>query len=441
MISSHFLHRSRILFIIWCIVASFGVYFCMYAFRKPFSTGLYSGLEMWGIGYKTILIIAQVMGYMLSKFAGIKVISELKASSRIRLIIGLIVIAEIALLFFGWVPYPYNFIFLFINGLPLGMVYGVVFSFLEGRRFTEMIAMGLSVSVIVASGILKTVYLEVHGIFPFIPEFWMPFFMGLIFLPFFVLFVWMLSRIPDPSAQDMALRTKRIPMADEDKRNALREFGFPILCFIICYSMLATVRDYRDNFSIEIWNEIDVGWANSVLSTTEMISGFFVLVVIGSLSFIKSNIIGFRCTNIIILSGLLGAGLATVLFSLNLIGPFHWMLLIGMGMFLAYTAIQTVLFERMIALFQIKANAGFFIYICDSIGYLGSVALLLYKEFFMPEISWSDVLIQFIYVQTVLSLVLLALAIVFFQRRSRNIKRKQKEALSHLMAVTEKIKI
>ena len=110
------------------------------------------GWNFGDIGYKSILILAQVAGYTLSKFAGIKVISELKASDRVKLIILLILVAEIALLFFGLVPYPYNFIFLFINGLPLGMVYGVVFSFLEGRRFTEMIAMGLNISIIAASG-------------------------------------------------------------------------------------------------------------------------------------------------------------------------------------------------------------------------------------------------------------------------------------------------
>jgi hypothetical protein len=416
---AHFLDRSRALFIIWCMVASFGVYFCMYAFRKPFSTGLYSGIELWGIGYKTVLIISQVLGYMLSKFAGIKVISELKASSRVKLIISLILIAEVALLLFGLVPSPYNFIFLFINGLPLGMVYGVVFSFLEGRRFTEMIAMGLSVSVIVASGMLKTIYLEVHAFIPAIPEFWMPFFMGLIFLPFFFLFVWMLTCIPEPSAQDIELRTKRIPMTQPDKRKALRDFGFPVICFIICYSMLSTVRDYRDNFSIEIWNEIDVGWANSVLSTTEMISGMFVLVIIGSLSFIKNNRLAFRFTNWLIIGGIVLSGVGTLLFRLNEIDPFQWMLLIGMGMFLAYTAIQTVLFDRMIALFKLKANAGFFIYICDSIGYLGSVGLLLYKEFFMREVSWSEILIEFIYIQTIVGVALLVLSQLYFLRLSR----------------------
>jgi hypothetical protein len=421
---AHFFDRSRVFFIIWCIIASFGVYFCMYAFRKPFSTGLYAGLELWGVGYKTILIISQVLGYMLSKFAGIKVISELRSTARVKLIIALILIAEVALLLFGLVPPPYNFIFLFINGLPLGMVYGVVFSFLEGRRFTEMIAMGLFISVIVASGMLKTIYLEIHALIPAIPEFWMPFFMGLIFLPFFLFFVWMLTCIPEPSEEDIELRTKRVAMSAEDKRNALRDFGFPIICFVICYAMLSTVRDYRDNFSIEIWNEIDAEWSSSVLSTTEMLSGFFVLVFIGSLSFVKSNRWGFRFTNWMVLGGLLLSGIGTLLFKMNEIGPFVWVLLIGMGMFLAYTAIQTVLFDRMIALFELRANAGFFIYLCDSFGYLGSVVLLLYKEFFQHEISWSEVLIQFIFLQTAIGLVLLVLSQLYFLRLARRSSRK-----------------
>jgi len=174
------------------MVAAFGAYFCMYAFRKPFNAGTYNGLSLWGLHYKSILVISQVLGYMLSKFIGIKIISELKPSSRNRLILLLILIAEGALLLFGLVPHPFNFVCLFLNGLPLGMVWGVVFSYLEGRRFTELLAMGLSTSLIISSGYLKTIYFYVHEWLPAVTEFWMPFVMGLLFLPLFFLFVWML---------------------------------------------------------------------------------------------------------------------------------------------------------------------------------------------------------------------------------------------------------
>ncbi|MEO6286155.1 MAG: DUF5690 family protein [Dyadobacter sp.] len=412
--------RSNSLFIAWAVIASFGTYFCMYAFRKPFNAGLYQGLELWDVSYKAILIISQVAGYTLSKFAGIKVISELKHSSRIKLIVGLILVAEVALLFFGLVPYPYNFVFLFINGLPLGMVYGVVFSFLEGRRFTEMLAMGLNISVVVASGILKTFYIEIHRVLPGISEFWMPFFMGALFLPFFLLFVWMLSVIPAPTAEDIALRTERVPMTKEDKRLAMKQFGFPIVCLVIFYAMLVVVRDFRDNFTIEIWNEIDMNWGSSVLTTTEMITGIVVLVIIGSLAFVRDNVIGFRLTNLILFSSILLMGLGTFLFQGNVINGFYWMLMVGLGTFLAYTVLQTVVFERMIALYRIKANAGYFVYICESIGYLGSVGLLLYKEFFMKDFSWSKVLMQFTYIQLFLGFLLLVFSNIYLERYRAN---------------------
>lgn len=409
---------SRFFFIMWCMVAAFGTYFCMYAFRKPFNASIYEGLSLWGIHYKIVLIIAQVFGYMISKFIGIKVISELKAASRSQLIVGLILFAEIALLFFGWVPHPYNFVFLFLNGLPLGMIWGIVFSYLEGRRFTEVLAIGLSVSLIVSSGVLKTIYFDVHEWLPAISEFWLPFVIGLLFLPLFLLFVWMLSVIPAPSKEDIIARAPRLPMTNTDKKEVFRQYGWGLLCFIILYTFLATLRDFRDNFTVEIWNEVDPGWDKNVFTQTEAITSIIVLAVIGSLSAIKNNFKGFWAVNGIIGAGFVITAIATLLFQKHIISPFWWMLLLGTGLFLAYMPMQIALFERLIAHFRIRANAGFFVYICDSIGYLGSVVLMLYKEFFMKEMNWSLVLMKFTYFQSVISLLLLAGACLFFFRSS-----------------------
>ncbi len=412
------LNRSRFVFMAWCMIAAFGTYFCMYAFRKPFTAGTYDGLNLWNIHYKSILIIAQVFGYMLSKFIGIKIISELKASQRKALIIGLIIFAEIALLLFGIVPHPYNFFFLFLNGLPLGMVWGIVFSYLEGRRYTEVLAIGLSISLIISSGILKTAYFKIHSLFPYVTEFWMPALVGALFLPFFLLFVWMLSVIPKPDEKDIQFRAERVPMTKADKRFVIKEYGIGLLCFVILYSLLATMRDFRDNFSVEIWKEIGGVWDPTIFSKTELITGVIVLISIGLLSLIKSNTKGFWVTQLMIGAGIILSGASTLLFQFNLLSPFWWILLLGMGLFLAYTPIQVALFERMIALFKIKANAGFFVYICDAIGYLGSVGLLLYKEFFMKDISWANVLIRFSYTATIVCTLFLGMAAIFFHRKT-----------------------
>lgn len=400
----------------------------MYAFRKPFNTGLYADLQLFGLGYKTVLIIAQVMGYMVSKFAGIKVISELKPSGRIPLIAALIIFSELALLGFGLVPFPYNFIFLFFNGLPLGMVWGVIFSFLEGRRFTEILGMGLSVSIIAASGVLKTIYLEVQDLMPFIPEFWMPFGIGLLFLPLFFLFVWMLSVIPAPSETDKLLRAERPPMTPADKSAVIRNYGPGLLCIILLYCLLTTMRDFRDNFSVEIWNEISGRhWHKNVLAQTELISTGIVIVCVGSLSLIRNNIRGLRATQALMALGLMIAGGSTLLFRQQIMGPYSWMLMLGTGLFLTYIPIQMAIFERLIGLFKMKANAGFFVYACDATGYLGSVGLMLYREFFMKDLRWSNILMQFSYVLCFTGLGLLLLSVIFFNRKQGIARRFQKQ--------------
>ncbi len=413
-----FLGRKQFALVVWALIASFGAYFCMYAFRKPFNTGLYEGLALWGISYKTILILAQVAGYMVSKFLGIKIISELKASKRTSLALLLIGIAQVSLLLFGAVPYPYNFIFLFLNGLPLGMVYGVLFSYLEGRRVTETIVMGLGISIIVASGVLKTVYIELHHWFPQVSEFWIPFWIGCLFLPFFFFFMWMMAVLPPPDAQDITHRTSREPMTAADKRLVLKQYGIPILCYVLLYAMLTMVRDFRDNFAVEIWNEIDSNWQSGILAQTELISGLIVLAVIGCLSLVKDNRAGFLLINVIMLIGLLIAAFATFLFKQGAVSGYQWMLVLGIGTFLAYIAAQTVLFERMIALFRIKANAGFLVYLCDSTGYFGSVVLLIYKESFTRKLQWSEVLSSFVHFQTLAGIVLMAISLFFLIRKA-----------------------
>ncbi len=129
------------LFSTYAIVAAFGTYFCMYAFRKPFTAATFDGVLdvpfLPAVDYKIFLIISQVVGYCLSKFIGIKVVSEMSPGKRAMAIVGVITAAEVALLLFAITPRPYNAIFMFLNGIPLGMVWGLVFGFLEGRRISE----------------------------------------------------------------------------------------------------------------------------------------------------------------------------------------------------------------------------------------------------------------------------------------------------------------
>ncbi|HET9052593.1 MAG TPA: DUF5690 family protein, partial [Cyclobacteriaceae bacterium] len=118
------------MFSLYATLAAFCLYTCIFALRKTYTVGTFEGIAFWGVSYKSWMVIAQVIGYGLAKFAGIKLISELKSTFRVKGILMMVALAGISWLFFAITPPPYNIIFLFTNGLPLGMGWGLVFSYL-----------------------------------------------------------------------------------------------------------------------------------------------------------------------------------------------------------------------------------------------------------------------------------------------------------------------
>ncbi|WP_218274177.1 DUF5690 family protein, partial [Pseudomonas sp. FW305-33] len=91
---------------------------------------------------------------------------------------------------------------------PLGMIWGLVFGFLEGRRITELVGAVMATSFIFASGLAKTIgkWLLLH--LP-VNEWQMPFASASIFFIPLLIGVWMLQQVPPPSATDIAMRTVR----------------------------------------------------------------------------------------------------------------------------------------------------------------------------------------------------------------------------------------
>lgn len=56
--------------------AAFCAYFSMYAFRKPFAAGRYEAegvALLGGIDLKTAYVVSQILGYMVSKYIGVRV--------------------------------------------------------------------------------------------------------------------------------------------------------------------------------------------------------------------------------------------------------------------------------------------------------------------------------------------------------------------------------
>lgn len=375
---------------VYAALICFLTYASVYAFRKPFTVGVFSEEQnVFGLAYKDALVICQVLGYMFSKFYGIKFISELAYIGRGKMVLLLLSISWTALLLFALVPSPWNIVFLFVNGFPLGMIWGIIFSFAEGRKATDFIGATLAVSFIFSSGFVKTVakWILLHTN---VAEKWLPFVTGLVFMLPVLLLVYLLEKIPPPSPEDRAHKVARVSMDKQQRKAFFKRFSMGIVLLIVVYVFLTIFRDIRDNFAADIWNELGYGDEPGIFANTEIPVTISVLLLISAMMLIRNNRKVFILTHYLIIAGFLLAGISSLLFTLGLLDPFTWMVTVGLGLYMGYIPFNCILFDRMIAAFGTAGNVGFLMYLADSFGYLGSVGVIIMKTVLKIKMQWTD---------------------------------------------------
>lgn len=407
-------NKSQLFITIYMGLTAFIAYSCMYAFRKPYTVAAFENLEIWGMNYKIVLVISQLVGYTMAKGLGIKFISEILPKNRAKYSLILIGFSLLSLFFFYVVPSPDNWPFMILNGLGLGMIYGIVFSFLEGRKITEILSAFLIISFIVSSGFMKTVGMlflanNVH-------ENLMPLLVGLIFFPIFLIAIYALSLAPFPSKDDEASRSQRQPMNGNERMSFLNKYGFGLFALIIVYILMTVFRDLRDNFSLEIWKELGIT-STALFTQTELIISILIALNIGFGYTIKSNKNAFFVNHFFIILGCLLITFSTKSFLQNYTSPFWWVVISGLGVYMAYIPFNSVLFERLLAVLKEKANVGFLFYLADFCGYLGSILVLIYQNFSQKNVSYLKLITEMAIWLPIISIVLVMISLIFFNRK------------------------
>ena len=416
-------------------LAGFCAYFSMYAFRKPFTAATFDLVPGWhfALDYKIAIVIAQAAGYAISKLIGVKVISEISPGRRGVAILGLIGAAWLALIAFALIPAPWNVATLFFNGLPLGMIWGLVFGYMEGRRVSEVLGAILCASFILSSGIVKSVgaWLMEAG---HVTQFWMPAATGAIFFPLLFVSVWVLGLLPPPDAEDEAERVKRAPMSAAERGAFLRIYAPGVILLVIAYVLLTAFRDFRDNFAAEIWSALGYGKEAGIFTASELPVAVISLVALGAVMAVRDNLRALMVIHGIVFAGFVLLGVSTLAFQAHLLAPLPWMILAGAGLYMAYTPFNAMLFDRLIAFSGRVATAGFLIYVADASGYLGSVVLLLWRNFGGLKLDWLQFFTLSAYATSLVGAVLTALAALYFRNRAH---RDAQAQLASRMVVAE----
>lgn len=397
-------------------VSAFCMYTCMFAYRKPFTAATFDDLSFLSVDYKIWLVIAQTVGYTVSKFFGIRFIGELKLEKRPFYIIGFLGAAWLTMFFFAFIPPPFNILLLAFNGFFLGAIYGLVFSYLEGRRTTELLGAVLAASFIFASGLAQSIGKYIVTEWD-VSRWWMPFVTGALFVPPLLLFTYLLNKTPPPTAADQVERSRRTAMTKGERKRFIQQF-FPGLVFlVITYVVLTVIREYRSNFASNMWAELGQGNNAAIFTQSELPASLVTLFFLSLLVLVRNNRKALLINHLIVLAGFVLSIASTLLYRSGALSPFWWISLVGMGMYMGYVPFNVMLFERLVACFRSVRNAGFLIYLADSFGYLGSDAVLLVKSFAKIDISWSGFFQNMVLMLSLLGAVCISLSVFYFRSK------------------------
>ena len=377
---------SDFLFILWAGGAALLSYSLVYALRKPFTAASFENAEFFDLDYKVVVTISQILGYVISKFIGIKLISELKPEERFKFILTSVLLAESSLILFGLLSTPFNVAAMFLNGLSLGCMWGVIFSFIEGRRVTDILASLLGVSMVISSGTAKSVGLYVMNHLH-VSEFWMPALIGGVALPLLLLLGCALNKLPEPNKEDIAMKSERETLNGQQRWELFKSF-MPFLSMLFVANIaIVVLRDIKEDFLVNI---IDVtAYSPWLFAQIDSVVTLIILGIFGLMVFVKDNLKALSVLFGLIIVGMIAMSVVSFGQDRFRLSPVTWLFIQSLCLYIAYLTFQTIFFDRFIACFKIRGNVGFFIVTTDFLGYTGTVLVLILKEFCNPHINWA----------------------------------------------------
>ena len=431
---------SDLLFILYAGGAALLSYSLVYALRKPFTAATFDGMELFGMDYKIATSIIQIFGYMVSKFIGIKLISELKREGRLKFILVSILVAELSLVLFGCLPRPFNVLALFFNGLSLGCMWGVIFSFLEGRRVTDLLASLFGLSIAVSSGTAKSIGLFVVNTLN-VSEFWMPALIGAVALPLLATLGYILDPLPRPTAEDKALRVERVTLDKRQRWELFRNFA-PVLTLLFFANLFLTVlQDVKEDFLVKIVDVNAAGFSSWIFAKVDGVVTLIILAVFASLALVRSHVKVLSILLTLVIAGAFTLSFVAFNYETLQLSPLVWLFIQSLCLYFSYLSFQTIFFDRFIACFRIRGNVGFFIAMIDSIGYTGTVLVLLFKECFNPDLDWLEFYNTMAGTVGIVCCTAFTLSLLYMIQRYRKGKRQEevmdKELATGLIPVTE----
>jgi hypothetical protein len=178
-------------------------------------------------------------------------------------------------------------------------------------------------------------------------------------------------------------------MSGTQQRAFFLRFWPGLVALTFLYMFLTAYRDFRDNFAAELFAELGEHGA-STFAITEAWGTPVVLGALALIFFVRDNRRALSILHAMMAADAVLIAIATLAFEAGLVSGVAWISAVGVGLYLGYVPYGCVLFDRLIAATKIVATSVFMIYVTDAFGYVGSIVVLLVKNFGTPAASWVE---------------------------------------------------
>ena len=208
-------------------------------------------------------------------------------------------------------------------------------------------------------------------------------------------------------------------MTREDRRRLFLKYATGLTLLVAVYLLVTILRSVRADFAPEIWKGLGQAAQPMVFARSEIYVMFGVIAINGLAVLIRDNRRAFFTAMVASAAGFCLVFLALVGLKQGWLYGFQFMVFIGMGLYLPYVAVHTTIFERLIAMTGARGNIGFLMYLADSFGYLGYVAVMLARGSSRSGEVFLDFFVTISWVIAGISVALLIGCWIYFTARIR----------------------
>lgn len=216
---------------------------------------------------------------------------------------------------------------------------------------TDILASLLGVSMVISSGTAKSAGLFVMDTLN-ISEFWMPALIGGIALPILALLGYSLNRLPQPTAEDIAMKSKRETLNGKQRWDIFKNF-MPFLTLLFIANVVLTIlRDIKEDFLVKI---IDVSQYSSwMFAQVDSVVTIIILVIFGLMVFVRSNLKALSILLGLIIISMVVMAVVSFGYEQLQLSAIVWLFIQSLCLYLAFLTFQTIFFDRFIACFKIR---------------------------------------------------------------------------------------